>query len=215
MNTGGARASKRVMPTSFTAFVLENPSATFEQFAWLCTRAMMPTILLRDSDLRIPTEADLVQAIGASGLVGEEERFAAKQAELAAAEAKTSEQWAAENAASFARRSKEHEESAVRSKAARERLQAMLMHTTMWSPPSPEHEGLKKFMVDQLTGEVGRTDPGPAPTPMSDDDFQADMLAYYRRAVEYGKQYLEQAQRNVAHRQAWFLALQQSVPRPG
>ena len=203
----------RAMPTAFTAFVLETPGATFEQFAWLCTRAMMPTrFLLRDEPFRIPTEADIVKAIAADFITIAEKRLEEAQRDLADAELRHPDEWAAENAASYARRVGEHEGDVARAAVAVAKLDAMLKRATEWETPD-ELAGLKKFMIEQLTDERERAKPwGEAPKRYSDDEYRANVLENRRRSVAARVEQLAQDRRNVAFRAAWFEALKASVP---
>lgn len=64
-----------------------------------------------------------------------------------------------------------------------ERFRAMLAKVDAWTPPTPKHEGLKRFMVEQLSHHL---DDGKAPVKevKTPEAWRAEQLRYANRNVE-------------------------------
>ena len=201
------------MPTSLTQPIFDNPGFTFEQFAWLCTRAMIPAILLRDSEFRVPTEEDITSAVCASEVEHCEVRVRQSASELADMTARSAASWETENVAVHERRLREHEASLQRYTEQRGRFVRMLERVTAWQPPTPEHDGLKRLMIEQCQYETDQSPPS-APSAFTAEQYREDTLEYARRQVEWRTEDLRKARERVAFKDAWFKALRESVPLP-
>lgn len=144
------------MPTGYTAQFLDNPTMTFEQWALKCARAFGPLIHMRDSlNAEIPT-------------VVEPSSYYRNDLLEAEARVRELETMTLDDAAACAKR--EHESSKLlnieieeRSLAEEAKHEAMRAKVIAWEPPTPEHESLKRFMLEQIqTSQMPHYDPGPA-----------------------------------------------------
>lgn len=145
------------MPTGYTHQFLEDPTMTFEQWALKCTRAMGVLIHMRDDsfDAPIPT------VIEPSAYYRDELERA--EDEVRRLEVMTSE--AAEVCArtEYERSVQYHRESEEQQLASIARHEEMRAKVEAWTPPTPEHEGIKRFMLEQIgISQMPFYDPGTA-----------------------------------------------------
>lgn len=182
----------------------------FSEFVMTCARAMGACILMRDEPLDAPIpesfpeddyhsnalkewEAKLIalSSIG-EGLMGISYGAELKSAEIQSLK-----------------------ESLVKYQAQDARLKGMLEQVQNWNPPTKDHEGLKKFMTEQLTISMG------------DSDFYIrrieeleakDPIEFYREAVksakwnvDYHAEQIEKNRERTQGRNNWIRALRNSL----
>jgi len=198
------------MPTGYTAGVQNGTVADFKTFAMQCARAFGALIDMRDSpaDAPIPEEQKPseyhVEAIAkAEGNLAElrnmglEERAAAWRAARTAAEL----------------RRDEYRAERVQQE---ERYRAMLAEARAWSPPTAEHQGLKDFMVKQLSEsiEFDCRPPHYDPTSSVGDsplEWWDSQIAAVQRDIEYHREEDAKERLRVAGRNRWVNELRRSL----
>ena len=199
------------MPTGYTEIINREPETTFEQFTWLCARNFGALVMLRDD-----SNAPVPEAFEPSPY--ETARLEKAQAEVARLNAMTLEQ-----AGEEARREYEAEIQARAERDSRRRAQAarygmMLIKVEAWNPPTPEHDGLKKFMVDQLTESI-KFDCSPIdynspwyalPSPYG-ETWLLEKKAEAAKDLLRAKTNWQEEQERVAGRNAWIKALRDSL----
>ncbi len=98
----------------------------------------------------------------------------------------------------------------------RARYEAMIAKVEAWTPPTPDHDGLKKFMLDQLRESVewdcgGFGGSGPAPTRQTEAEWKAEALAQARHQIEhYTAEHAKEIER-VNGRNEWIRDLRASL----
>lgn len=133
------------MPTGYTAQI--EKGITFEAFAMECARAFGALIELRD-DMTAP----IPEAFTPSNYHADAAKKAA--AELKALSAMTPAQ-AQKNAEKAHREAVEANERTLTAAAALlTKYDAMLAEVRAWTPPTKDHQGLKDFMVQQITDSI-------------------------------------------------------------
>lgn len=197
------------MPTGYTHAIADG--ITFNEFVWRCARGMGALIMMRDE----PTDAPIPQRFEPSKWhteALEKANARLKQLEaMSAAEIEAAAQAAfTEEAERFDARIREKHE-------LRAKYGAILREVEAWTPPTPDHEGLKKFMAEQITGSI---------------DFDCDTTYDVDRAPkrllphEWLNKERAEAHRNICHhsvehekevartesRNEWIAALRRSVP---
>lgn len=202
------------MPSTFTERIETDPTYTFAEFAWFCSRGLMVSILLRDGPSRIPTPDDVTEAIGQAGVEQCKACVESARAGLAAAEARTHDDWVRETAEANQRRLTEYEESLRDSAVVAARYEAMKAKVEAWSPPTPEHAGLKKYMLEQIQDSTRYSGPGERPVPQTADERRAMVLGMRESSLRSEVERLARATANAAYREAWFTALDASIPLP-
>lgn len=199
------------MPTGYTAAIGEGDGITFEEFAWSCARGMGALIMMRDHprDAEVPYRFE-VDSYYAKLIKEHEDKI--KQLKSMNREqivlALTAEITSVTDSNAEYRQEKEKLET---------RYKAMLGRVKAWEPPTEDHQGMKKFMTEQLEESI-RFDCGsvyqqaiPSSNP---DQWLNAKLAEATADLAYAqKHYSEEFDRTEA-RNAWIAALRSSVPQP-
>jgi hypothetical protein len=183
------------MPTGFTQALLDNPNTPFEVFALRLARGMGALINMRDE----PLDAEIPDEFEPDAFYRENlEEAEAKARDLEAmtlGEADRREQAEFEKTESQWRK---WGEDVSRRNAI---LHRMLAEVEGWTPPTPDHEELKRFMREQLT--------------ISLDDPPSEQWRGKRRLP---KEWLDEARKKAAedvryHREKWEAAVQVAKER--
>jgi hypothetical protein len=198
------------MPTGYTAAVNDGTITTLRDYALTCARAFGALIELRDDPLakaprRLPVEPSY-----------HEQALIAAETELARLEALTSTEQAAGAQAFNTQNEIDRNAAIARDIAIRDRYDAMLTQVVQWQAPSPDHEELRKFMIDQLV-ESRRfdTDDEPGkyiPEAVTAEQWYADALKRAADNVTYHQQHLDADNQRAAERQAWLDKLWAALP---
>ena len=138
------------MPTGYTSIVAENENFTFPEFAMRCARNFGAFIMMRDE----PLDAPIPEKFEPSDYYKNEyerakaayDDFIANPPTYEGLEKQYNEYVALEKERFIA----DFAEKDIK----RRRYNAMLLKVLKWQPPTPEHEGLKKFMIDQLHDSI-------------------------------------------------------------
>ena len=184
------------MPTSFTS-IIEDGTPTFREYALRCARGMGACIMQRDE-----SGYDAERAEEARGRLAELATMSPNDCERAAR---------TEHATAM-----DHWQRAVYANAAKAaKYETMRAAVLAWKAPTPEHEGLRAFMLDQIkisTEYSGAYDP---PALRTGAQWLADEVAHasrqFKSAVE---QHTEEVARTNS-RNAWITALLASLPEEG
>jgi hypothetical protein len=194
------------MPTGYTA-PLEDGPMEFEAFVWRCARAMGALVMMRDDPMDAPiperfephphyaeslmrAKSDLAEALGMDDATA----TARMEAEYEAAVASADKFDAANDAANA-------------------RFADMLAKVRAWQPPTPDHQGFRAFMIEQL--RISMHDyrhPRPVKLSLAEwreahiDKLEHD-VAYYE--AEWRKEVERTGQRNE-----WLADLRRSLAAP-
>jgi hypothetical protein len=131
------------MPTGYTAGIIDGTIKTFPEFAKLCVRAFGAAIHMKDDRLdteyeeRIPSEYH-------------QDSIKRSREELVNIFSITDEQIIESRKNSLLKEKKRYLKNIEERKKNREILDRMLVQALKFVPPSPEHEEIKNFMIDQL-----------------------------------------------------------------
>lgn len=134
------------MPTGYTAAIADD--ITFNDFVMSCARGMGALVMMRDE----PMDAPIPERFEPS------DYHTKKIAEAAAALDRLTgmTEAEAEQAANDAHEAAIAAQAAAiqRNDTLREKYRAMLAKVEAWQSPSEDHDGFKKFMVEQITGSI-------------------------------------------------------------
>lgn len=196
------------MPTGYTASVADGTITTFPDFAMRCARAMGACIMMRDEpgDAEIPEkfkpsqwnreQGDIARIALAVHCTATNEEL---QTVLDQEHDKAMEAWRLR---------------VVEHAAEQTRYEDMIRDTKAWTPPTDEHAGLKKFMLQQLWDSL-KSDCGgsvsPAPDKLPLDDWKAAREAKVREDIIYhDKNQAEEDERSQG-RTEWVRQLRASL----
>lgn len=197
------------MPTGYTAKLMEEDGVTFKEFALTCARAFGALILMRDDPLDTP----IPDAV-------EPDDYHQKAVFAAIDELRNLESLTAEERIAFGKKrlgDALRSVTASRTLAEREnaRLDAMLAEVEAWEPPSPDHVGMKKFMVEQLTISRNSTDwyaeQVAALTAKTPEAEFADAVDSAKRNIEYHRKHHAEDVERCQGRTVWIRQLKESL----
>lgn len=203
------------MPSGYTAPIEEEANFTFDQYVWRCARAFTPLMHMRDEPWSAPikltaTAEDFSQNAYHTKQVQDE------QDELAALEKLSTAEVDQGALASHERAVKRWEASEVKRKDKVQRYDAMLAKCRAFDPPTTEHEGLQRFMIEQIEQSCGTYDrkPEERPVPRSAAEWIADQKGMAQRRIDYHtRQLKEEGDRGNDH-SGWLTELARVVPIP-
>ena len=164
------------MPTGYTADVGDGKVTDFRAFALGCARAFGACIMQRDDPINEPPKHRQPSTWNAEQLVeAQKEADRLSTITLAMAEAESAKEY--EECLRF------YEESRKRSAEINARYEAMIAKVKAYTPPTPDHEGYKKFMLEQLTISL-ESDFGP-PVKLSALDWLSTARERAARSILY------------------------------
>ncbi len=196
------------MPTGYTAPVQSGEVRDFPTFATQCARAFGALITMRDdpTDTPIPEEFE-VSDYHPNALKDAEARLVGLS-EMTVAEITAARLEAFESAVAY------RDEFLSRKQAERVRYEAMLEKVRAWTPPTDEHQGLRDFMEEQLSGSIdvdcGDYEPS-IDVPTTNVEWMRAEVEKAKKSVEYHRRELVAEEERVAGRNEWVRALRESL----
>lgn len=194
------------MPTGYTAAVKDGIS--FEQFALNCARAFGALVMMRDE----PSDAPIPDRFEPSDWNANE--LAKARDRLATLEAMSDTDAGVNARAEYDKDLERHRERLGEIQALSEKYHAMLARAVQWEPPTPEHQGLKDFMTQQLRESINfdcSTKYLQAPVLQPAAAWREAQIAKARKDVDYHtKAHAEEVERTES-RNAWVAALRSSL----
>jgi len=196
------------MPTGYTAGIGEGIS--FEDFIMECAKAFGACITMRDApkDKAIPTFEPSIY---------NKERLKEAKLKLGRLKGMVQEDTTKEARLEYEKTLRDAQEGIEKNMALKEKYRAMLSKIKAWTPPTPDHQGLKDFMVSQINESIDFDCGGAYPTEklktrtQSGEEWLAKELAQTYHDIEYHtKEQIEEEER-VASRNKWVFALRDSL----
>jgi hypothetical protein len=197
------------MPTGYTS-KLHDKDQSFEEVVWTCARAFGALFHMRDDGLDAPLQLHEPDTANYGARALEEEGT-----ELERLRKLSRSDCDREAAAEYATAVDQHMKYEAEKNEVRKRYVAMLDQVQKWKAPTPDHEGLRKFMVEQLQ-EALRWGCNP-----SDPPKQIDGYTWVQRKLEHVARVISVSAESAAKqesarrsRREWVDALAKSVPPP-
>lgn len=132
------------MPTGYTEILFSKPDTTFPEFALRCARAFGACVEMRDSSLDAPPPDEIKPAAYTL------ESLHAAEAAVREFEAMTVEEAARRAVAERDATIKSNAECRERFRKESEVLAAMRAEVEAGEPPTPDHAGMRAFMLQQI-----------------------------------------------------------------
>jgi hypothetical protein len=116
----------------------------------------------------------------------------------------------------FMEESARHVESMQKNDDLRKKYEAMLAEVQAWQPPTPDHDGMKAFMVEQLTGSIDFDCDNSyyrdnAPKRWNGPDWLEKKIAAARHDIDYHhKEHGKEVERTES-RNIWIKQLRESL----
>jgi hypothetical protein len=194
------------MATGFTYPVKEGKVTTLREFALQCARAFGANILMRYESMDAPIKAY------------EPDHYHRDELEKAKAALYDAERLTEAEAAKLAMKAFTEamrcaEEINARYAIERVRYDSMLAKVREWKAPTADHEGMKRFMIEQLEGSI-RFGCSPYESNvklLSGAEYRAQLIERASRDIEYHAKGWEDEQRRTVERNEWNRALLESL----
>jgi hypothetical protein len=196
------------MPTGYTAGVQDGTIVEFSDFAMRCARGMGACITMRDDSTGTPIPEEFQPSQYSN------ERLVEVFAAIKELEEATDEQIAAMAAKEYQETHDRWANRVAEKRLTGDRYEAMLAKVRAWNPPSQDHEGLKKFMEQQLTESIPFDCPmrfDEEPQPVDAGTWHAKKLAELHEDVVYHKKNQAEEDGRVAGRNLWLRQLRNSL----
>lgn len=196
------------MPTGYTADVGSGKVTDFADFAMQCARAFGACVTMRDD----PSDATIPDEFKPSSYHAE--RLAEAKSELSRLQSMTVDQQevaardAYEQALAYQKKYRREKEEQ------RARYEAMLGKVGDWSPPTPDHVEMKKFMREQLRTSIDFDCGGsyePEAKKLSRSEWYEVALKKAEHDVNYHMIEHQKEVERAANRTAWVKALRASL----
>jgi hypothetical protein len=195
------------MLTGYTADVKDGKVTEFADFALQCARAFGALVSMREDlrDAPIPDEFQPREY--------HSEALAKAEADMARLQAMSTDEiatWA--NAEQDARAEREAQWESDKT-ADRQRYEDMLEKVNAWTPPTPDHAGMKTFMVEQLQGSIKFDCDFPSKNTerVPPIDFYAEAVARAQKDIEYHQTEYAAEVAYCAERSQWVRDLKASL----
>jgi hypothetical protein len=192
------------MPTGYTAIIEEKPDLTFREFALRCARAMGACVMQRDegndSLPRVDPPSDYH--------LKAKEKAEARLYELRSL---TKESVRALFDAEVAAIKKRNEESVARAVEKEKLYKRMRRMVEAWTPPTAQHDGLRKFMLQQIDSCDSDWKPYTYEPPADPVKWHEEQIDGAYRDVGYHAEHHAQEISRYAERKDWIERLYGSV----
>lgn len=199
------------MPTGYTARLMEK-GQDFRSFVLTCARAMGACIMQRDDPMDQPPAKQEPSDYNTKALKAALEELA----RLRGMDSDAQYAFASALKVAEVNRCAEYLQKA---KDENRRLDEMMFQVVAWVPPTPDHAGLKAFMVEQITiSRNGLTYSEKSLREATEKpfrDFYVRALEQAERSIEYHRKELAKDNARTDARNEWIDQLYQSLPPSG
>jgi len=198
------------MPTGYTSALYDGKKQTFVEFVMQCARSFGACIDMRDDswDKPIPEEFTSDDSYHTERLeVARKKLATAQNMTFAEAETAVQEEYDRAMVAYYATIAKE--------KVIGARYTAMLNQVNEWTPPTDDHNNLKKFMIEQLTESI-RHDCGyqpEKPHKLRPQEWLNQQLTNCRHDVAYHLECLNKEKERLESNNKWVRDLRKSLAK--
>jgi hypothetical protein len=197
------------MPTGYTAAVQDGKITEFSMFALQCARAFDALIDMRNEPPGAPVPDRLEPHTSYY-----DDLIAAATARLTETRGLTEEECTKRATAAHADALDQHRQRQRERVEQRIRYEVMLTKVEAWEPPTPDHVGLRDFMVSQLRESIRFDCDGMKwsdPQLQSPEDWCAAMITSAERDLEYGTDKRREEIERTEKRNQWLTDLRASL----
>lgn len=195
------------MPTGYTAEIKDG--TTFEQFAMSCARGFGALIMMRD----LPSDAPIPERFEPSDY--HSKALAKARITLSDLERLTPSECEALADGAYDETEKRRLESLQENNNQLAAYRSMLDSALTWISPSPDHDGLKKFMIEQIRESIrfdDNTEWLSKPTPrLTWKDWLEEKKAITLKDIDYHKQKHADEVGRTEQRNEWLRLLRESL----
>jgi len=194
------------MPTGYTADLTKEQEVTFKEFLLNCARAFGACITMRDE----PNGTPIPEEFKVSDYHKKE--LVEANAELENFNTLTNEDFERKAQECYEHECKEFTERENRNNFTNDRYNIMLKKVAAWIPPTPEHQGLKDFMKEQIRSSISfDIYPPTQPKQMSAQQYRESTLACILNDIKYHANGYKEEVEKVSQRNKWVKDLRDSI----
>lgn len=199
------------MPSAYTAPVESGEIKDLNGFAWRCARAFASLIRMRDCSLDASVPLEVVPDTRRM-----EEQLALNQSEVLRLRGLSKPEIQARIDAEHADAVSYYWAAKKKRAAVLTRYAAMRLEVAAWSPPTPDHVGLKDFMLAQLreSEDFDCREPEQVRAKPSPEAWLADQLEYLERQIHFREERISAERTGCFRATVWLQALRASVGDP-
>lgn len=203
------------MPTGYTAYIEDGEITTGKEFLKLCTRAFGIAIDLKDEPLSTPTPISFEP----SPFYKDSYYKALKK--LEEVNKMTFDEAKIQMRADYKKRISDYKAYAERETAMNEKYSKVRKEVEEWIPPTEEHEGLKKFALEQIDMCVTKQEYIDEYLEKSKEEFDDsdeavqnyinDIVDYYQRDAERSYKYWKEELERTRSKNEWMTKFLESL----
>lgn len=198
------------MTTGYTCIIEAGDGCTFEEYVWRCAHAFGACIMLRESSMDVlVTEESVVDT--STYYVDE---IAKSKARLAELETMTLEQAEAMAQADYDAVVAYCEKKTAKEMELTRRYAAIREAVEAWSPPTPDHAGMKAFMLQQIQISTEYSYTPEPPMLLPGMVWLANQRAEANERLAYNEEHKAKQDARNRERVEWVRTLAASVPPP-
>lgn len=194
------------MPTGYTASIAEGIS--FKDFVMQCSRAMGALVMMRDEPFDAPIPERFEPSSYHAERLADAEKDLAWYMNMADSEAER------ERLKEFEASMDSREKCIKSANELRAKYEAMRQQVAAWEPPTPDHEGLRDFMLQQIDESIKfdcNTSYYGEPELYSTRGWRDIKIMKARRDIEYHTAEQAKEVEHTEQRNAWLKALRDSL----
>ena len=196
------------MPTGYTAFIEDGKITTAKDFIMLCTRNFGATVEMRGKPLDTPIPEEF------TGSTFYAEHLEAERKRLAELRAMTHDEAQKKADAEYQENIKYRAEAKQKAEALLGRYTAMQEEIRRWKPPTPEHEGLKEFAIEQI--EISKPymewySPEHDPKKLTGEEWLEAQIENCMDSIRRSKEMAQKEADCTASRNKWVKELRESL----
>jgi hypothetical protein len=194
------------MPTGYTAEIHDGKGVEFKDFVMECARAFGALVTMRDDPSHTPIPEEFQPSM-----------WNAKELEKARTRLAEVQSWGEEQSESESQKDyievmQRWHKRMIEMAELCLRYEAMLTKVQAWEPPTPDHQGLKDFMIQQLESSIDfdcyKLD---MPHKLSGQDYKIQEIKRAERDIQYHTAEQKEEVKRTQERNAWVRALRESL----
>lgn len=194
------------MPTGYTCYIEDGKIDNAKDFLMLCARQFGACISMRDEPLLKP----IPEKFEAETFY--QERVKKLEEELQKLREMTAEQAEKEIEERYQKRIEERESYKKRKAELFLKYQQVLSGVYEWKPPTAEHEGLKRFAIEQIEMCIpDLTEPGPIGPKETPQEYIENRLKWTLKDIADCRKAAEEEKRRNEERNKWIADLRASL----
>jgi len=197
------------MPTGYTSDLYDGKPTSFRAFVLRCARGMGALVTMRED----PMDAPIPDSFEPSNHHAEKEQTA--RARIVALMQMTDEEMKSSAREEHLKNLAQWESSSHEAKERVGRYQEMLHQVSHWTPPTPDHQEFKTFMIEQL--EISIKHDGwvsSEPKEATPEDWKNAAITQAGKDISYHAIEWQKEKQRADERTQWVRQLKGSLPVP-